>query len=60
VTSGGSLAEPPIPSAKPKETTMTKTTPRKFRLVRLGEAKRLTRGEEGAGLEMATFRWEQG
>jgi len=39
---------------------MIKTTPRKIRLVRLGEAKRLTRGEEGAGLEMATFRWEQG
>jgi hypothetical protein len=39
---------------------MSKTSHRKLRLIRLGEAKRLTRGEEGAGLEMATFRWEQG
>jgi len=38
---------------------MSKSTPRKTRLVLLGQAKRLTRGEEGAGLEMATFRWEQ-
>jgi hypothetical protein len=36
---------------------MTKT--RKFRLVRVGDAKVLTRGDIGAGLELVTMRREQ-
>jgi len=39
---------------------MSKATLRKIRLIRLGEAKRLTRGEEGPGLEMTMLRWEPG
>jgi hypothetical protein len=40
-----------------KERVMTKT--RKFRLVRVGDAKVLTRGDIGAGLELVTMRREQ-
>lgn len=39
---------------------MPKLNRTKTRLVRLGDAKRLTRGDEGVGLEMTTLRWEQG
>lgn len=35
------------------------TTTRKFRLVRVGDAKVLTRGEDGAGLELVTMHREQ-
>lgn len=40
-----------------KERVMTKT--RKFRLVRLGDAKVLTRGDSGVGVELVTMHWEQ-
>jgi len=32
----------------------------KSRLIRLGDAKRLTQGGDGPGLEMITFRHDQG
>ncbi len=37
---------------------MTKTTT--FKLIRVGSAKRLTRGIDGVGLELANFTREQG
>lgn len=36
---------------------MTKT--RKLRLIRVGDAKVLTRGDEGQGNEIGTMRWDQ-
>jgi hypothetical protein len=37
---------------------MTKT--RRFKLIRLGSARRLTRGIEGVGLELPAFTREEG
>jgi hypothetical protein len=41
-----------------KERVMTKI--RKFHLVRVGDAKVLTRGGPGIGLELGTMRWDEG
>jgi hypothetical protein len=41
-----------------KERVMTKT--RKFQLVRVGDAKVLTRGEFGVGAELATMHKDEG
>jgi len=38
-----------------KERVMTKT--RKLQLIRVGDAKVLTRGEPGLGVELGTMRW---
>ena len=37
---------------------MTKTRP--FKLIRIGSARRLTRGIEGVGLELSAFKREEG
>lgn len=37
---------------------MSKT--RTFKVIRMGDARRLTKGIEGVGLELATFKREEG